>query len=210
MTRKSTKPTALSTVAFFVRDDAARLLVETLAQKVIAKLQPGASPVLRTVRLMGSPQLMGVLSGIQRLMGDGYERFIVVFDTGTKDKRRISSILEEIQRPLIQGFVLNRVALIPVVPSIERWVLVDTEALERALGKPLPEELSRKRGRPEALLRELFGEWGPKEQKRVARYLDPERIRARDASFEAFTRALQAALGGHAHSLPEEWEPVVT
>lgn len=207
MTRKSSKHMALSNVAFIVRDDAARLLVETLARKVLAKLQPGASPVLRTVRLMGSPQIMGILSVIQRLMGDDYERFIVVFDTGTKDKRRISAILEEIQVPLIKGFVLDRVSLIPVVPSIERWVLADTEALERALGKPLPEEPWRKRGRPEDILRELFGDWGPKEQRRVARHLDPERIRARDASFEAFVRALQVALGTRAPPLFEERGP---
>jgi hypothetical protein len=133
----------------------------------------------------------------------------VVFDTGTKDKRRISALLEEIQVPLIKGFVLDRVALISVVPSIERWVLADTEALERAVGRPLPEELVRKQGRPEDTLRELFGDWGPKEQRRVARHLDPERIRARDASFEAFARALQSALGGRAPPLSEEREPAV-
>jgi hypothetical protein len=98
---------------------------------------------------------------------------------------------------------MDMVSLIPLVPSIENWMLADEEALKRAGGNLPPEELPRGREQLEALMGELLGGWGPKEQKRMARYLDPERIRVKDASFDAFVRALLAALETREHSAAE-------
>jgi len=196
MKRRSFKLPALPRIAFIVEGDESKWLVEALARKVVTRLCLKEQPCFETVRLFGSPQVMGLLSIVRLLLGRDYQRVIVVFDTHTANNRRISELLREIQAPLLKGAVSGWVSLVPVVPSIERWVLADEEALVRAAGKPLPEEaLARGKSHPEEVLRELLGGWGPKEQKRVARYLDPERIRARDASFDTFARALEDALG---------------
>jgi hypothetical protein len=206
MSGRTLKQSAQRKIAFLVDGDKEKLLVEALARKVMARHRPASPPCLATLRF-GSIPRAGIYSLVELLLTKDYQRFLILFNTGSTSRRRSSSMAREIQESLIRARLEDKVSLIPLVPSIERWVLADEEALERALGKPLPEELLRERGKPEALLRELFGEWGPKEQKRVARYLDPERIRARDASFEAFARALQAALGVRAPPLSEEREP---
>jgi hypothetical protein len=210
MTRKSSTRAALPRIAFIVEGDKDELLVEALARKLVVRLHAKAQPCFTTVPLGGSPHVMGILSIVLLLLGRGCQRVIVVFDTRTTNKRRISTLLEEIQMPLIKGGVVERVVLVPAVPSIESWVLADEEALEKASGTSLAGGVSRRRSRPEELLRELLGGWGPKEQRRMARVLAPERIRVKDASFDAFARALESALGERAHPPPAEQEPAVT
>jgi hypothetical protein len=210
MKRRSSKLPGRPKVAFIVEGNEGKWLVEALARKVVTRLHLEEPPCFETVRLFGAPHIMGILSIVLILSGRGYERVIVVFDTHTRNKQRIAELIQEIQLPLIKAGVSERVMLVPAVPAIASWVLADEKALERVAGAHLLEGSSRARGRPEVLLRTLLGGWSDKEQKRVARYLDPERIRARDKSFDAFVRALQLALGARASPLSEEQEPAVT
>ncbi|WP_375769905.1 hypothetical protein NR798_03180 [Archangium gephyra] len=210
MKRRSFKLSGRPKVAFIVEGNEGKWLVEALARKVVTRLRLEEPPCFETVRLFGAPHIMGILSIVLILSGRGYERVIVVFDTHTRDKQRIAGLLREIQLPLIKAGVSERVLLVPAVPAIASWVLADGKALERVAGTHLPEGTSRARGRPEALLRQLLGDWSDREQKRVARYLEPERIRTRDKSFEAFVRALQLALGAGANPSSEAQEPAVT
>jgi hypothetical protein len=209
MKRRSAGRSAQRKIAFLVDGDKHKLFVEALAQGVVARHRPESQPCFATIRLAGTPRA-GVFSVVEVLLTKNYERFLIVFDAGTTNKRRISSMISEIQEPLIRARLMDKVSLIPMVPSIESWVLADEEALERVSGTSIADGVSRGRSRPEDLLRELLGGWGPKEQRRMARYLDPERIRAKNASFDAFARALESALGGRAHPPPAEQEPAVT
>ncbi|QRN96732.1 hypothetical protein JRI60_48450 [Archangium violaceum] len=138
------------------------------------------------------------------MLTKNYQRFFILFGTGSNRKQRISSMVSEIQEPLVRLRLMDRVSVIPLVPSIESWVLADEEAIGQAGGTHLPEELPRGREQLEELLGELLGGWGPKEQKRMARFLDPERIRAKDASFDAFVRGLLAALETRVLSAAEQ------
>lgn len=210
MKRRSSKLPGRPKVAFIVEGNEGKWLVEALARKVATRLRLEEPPCFETVRLFGAPHIMGILSIVLLLFGRDYQRVIVVFDTRTRNKQRIASVLQEIQLPLIKAGVSERVVLVPAVPDIASWVLADEKALERVAGAHLPEGTSRVRGRSGPLLRKLLGDWSDKEQKRVARYLDPERIRTRDKSFEAFARALQLALGARAPLSSEEQEPAVT
>lgn len=202
MKRRSAGQSVQRKIAFLVDGDKEKLIVEALARKVVARHCPASEPCFATLRCAGTPRA-GLFSVVEVMLTKNYQRFIVLFGTGSTSQRRISSMASEIQEPLVRLRLMDRVSLIPLVPSIERWVLADEEALERAGGSPLPEELPRGREQLEALLGELLGGWGPKEQKRVTRYLDPERIRAKDASFDAFVRALLAALETRVHSAAE-------
>lgn len=96
------------------------------------------------------------------------------------------------------------VVLIPVAPSLERWVLADEESVERAARKHIPREQPRRRRHPKQLLEELLGGWTEKEQRKVAKLIDPERLRARDGSFDLFFRALQEALEARPRQTPAE------
>jgi hypothetical protein len=194
MRRSAARPSAQRKIAFIVDEGKEKLLVEALARKVIARHRPVSRPCLAIIGLWGTP-LVGVYSVVELLFMKNYQRFFILFNARTTSRRRISSVVSDILKPLIRMRLDEKVTLIPLVPSIERWVLADEEALERAAGRPLAEERTRGKGQPEEVLRALLGGWGPKEQKRVAKYLDPERIRARDASFDAFARALEDALG---------------
>jgi hypothetical protein len=177
---------------FLVDGDKEKLLVEALARKLVAR--HAARTCFATLCFWSTPR-EGIYSLVEVLFTRRDQRFVILFNTRSTSRRRISSMTSEIWNPLIRARLDEKVTLIPLVPSIERWVLADEEALERAAGRPLAEERTRGKGQPEEVLRALLGGWGPKEQKRVARYLDPERIRARDASFDAFARALEDALG---------------
>jgi hypothetical protein len=193
--RRTARSSAQRKIAFIVDEGKEKLLVEALARKVIARHRPVSRPCLAIIGLWGTP-LVGVYSVVELLFMKNYQRFFILFNARTTSRRRISSLMSDILKPLIRMRLDEKVTLIPLVPSIERWVLADEEAVERAAGRPLPQEaLARGKSQPEEVLRALLGGWGPKEQKRVARYLDPERIRARDASFDAFARALEDALG---------------
>lgn len=207
--RKPVKHPTQRKIAFFVDGDKEKLLVEALARKVIARHRPISDPVLATIRLAGTPR-EGIYSLVEVMLTKDYQRFFILFNTGSTSRRRIADMASEIQEPLVRVRLEDKVSLIPLVPSIERWVLADEEALEQAAGRRWTGEVPHERSRPEDVLRELLGGWGPREQKRVARYLDPERIRARDKSFEAFVRALQLALGAGVSPLSEEQEPAVT
>ncbi|WP_257462099.1 hypothetical protein [Archangium lipolyticum] len=178
--------------------------MEALARKSVARLRLAARPCFATVRLGGSPHVMGILSLVLLLLGRDYQRIIVVFDTRTTNRRRIAAILEEIRAPLIKGGVVERVTLVPVVPSIENWVLADEKALERAAGAHFVEGVPRGGTRPDEFLSELLGGWGPKQQKQIARALEPERIRVNDSSFDAFVRALHSSLEEQAHLSAEQ------
>ncbi len=196
-------------IAFFVDGDKEKLLVETLARKLIERHRPASQPVLATLRLAGTPR-EGIFSLVEVMLTKDYQRFFILFNTGSTSRRRIADMASEIHEPLVRVRLEEKVSLIPLVPSIERWVLADEEALEQAAGKRCTGDVSHERNRPEEVLRELLGGWGPREQKRVARYLDPERIRARDKSFDAFARALQLALGARHPPLSEEQDSAVT
>ncbi|WPB76540.1 hypothetical protein KYC5002_47085 [Archangium violaceum] len=210
MKRTSSKLSGRPRVAFIVEGNEGKWLVEALARKVVTRLRLEEPPCFETVRLFGSPYVMGILSIVLLLSGRGYQPVIVVFDTHTRNKQRIADLLQEIQLPLIKAGVSERVVLVPAVPSVASWVLADEHALERVAGAHLPEGASRARGRSEMLLKNLLGAWSDREQKRVARYLDPERMRGKDKSFDAFVRALQLALGAGHWPVSEEREPAVT
>lgn len=203
MRRDSINPSLQRKLVFLVDGDKEKLLVEALARKVMARHRPASRSCFATLCFWSTPR-EGIYSLVEVLFTRNDQRFIILFNTRSTSRRRISSMASEIRDPLIRARLEEKVTLIPLVPSIESWVLADEEALERTMGRPLPEALSRGKSQPEALLRELLGGWGSKEQRRVARYLDPERIRARDASFDAFARALEEALGGHARPSPEQ------
>lgn len=178
---------------FLVDGDKEKLLVEALARKLVAR--HAARTCFATLCFWSTPR-EGIYSLVEVLFTRRDQRFIILFNTRSNSRRRISLMTSEIWNPLIRARLDEKVTLIPLVPSIERWVLADEEALERAAGKPLAQEaLARGKSHPEEVLRALLGGWGPKEQRRVAKYLDPERIRARDASFDTFARALEDALG---------------
>ncbi|HZH17659.1 MAG TPA: hypothetical protein VE057_25115 [Archangium sp.] len=207
--RKPVKHPAQRKIAFFVDGDKEKLLVEALARKVIERHCPTREPILATIRLAGTPR-EGLYSLVEVMLTKDYQRFFILFNTGSTSRRRISLMAGEIHEPLVRVRLEDKVSLIPLVPSIETWVLADEEALTRAAGKRWTGEVPQERSRPEDILRELLGGWGPREQKRVARYLDPERIRARDKSFDAFARALQLALGARASPSSEAQEPAFT
>ncbi|PTL84623.1 hypothetical protein DAT35_06025 [Vitiosangium sp. GDMCC 1.1324] len=202
------KQSAQRKIAFLVDGDKEKLFVEALAWKLVARQRLASQPCFATLRFADTPR-EGIFSLVELLLTKNYQRFFILFNTGSTSRRRISLMASELQEPLVRVRLEDKVSLIPLVPSIERWVLADEKALERASGTRVPEELWHERGRPEEVLRELLGEWGPREQKRVARYLDPERIRTRDASFDAFARALQEALVGRAPPLFEEQDSAV-
>jgi len=177
---------------FLVDGDKEKVLVEALARKLVAR--HAARSCFATLCFWSTPR-EGIYSLVEVLFTRRDQRFVILFNTRSTSRRRISSMTSEIWNPLIRARLDEKVTLIPLVPSIERWVLADEEALERAAGRPLARELAPGKSQPEEVLRALLGGWGPKEQKRVAKYLDPERIRTRDASFDAFARALEEALG---------------
>ncbi|HEX5753164.1 MAG TPA: hypothetical protein VFZ09_43590 [Archangium sp.] len=210
MKRRSSRLSGRPKVAFIVEGNEGKWLVEALARKVVARLHLEEPPCFETVRLFGAPHIMGILSIVLLLSERDYQPIIVVFDTHTRNRQRIADLLQEIQLPLIRAGVSERVLLVPAIPSIASWVFADEKALERVAGAHLPEGSSRARGRPEVLLRKLLGDWSDREQKRVARYLDPERMHGGDKSFDAFVRALRLALGAGHPPVSEEREPAVT
>ena len=210
MTRSTSRRPAQVKVAFIVEGDKEKHLVEVLAHKVVEQLQPSVTPCFKTIRLGGPPQIQGLLTVVLILLARGYERFIVVFGTEGANTRQVSSMLEQIRAPLVRGGVAEGVVLIPVAPSLERWVLADKESVERAARKRIPGERLPRRRHPEQLLEELLGGWGEKEQRKVAKLLDPERLHARDGSFALFFRALQEALAArprHAQEKPGHTSP---
>jgi len=207
--RRPVKHPAQRKMAFFVDGDKEKLFVEALARKVVERHRPASPPVLATLRLAGTPR-EGIYSLVEVMLTKDYQRFFILFNTGSTSRRRIADMASEIHEPLVRARLEDKVSIIPLVPSIDSWVFADEEALARAAGRRWTGDVPHERSRPEDVLRALLGGWGPKEQKRVARYLDPERMRGGDKGFDAFVRALQLALGaGHA-PLSEEREPAVT
>ncbi|HYO71885.1 MAG TPA: hypothetical protein VEU33_37985 [Archangium sp.] len=207
--RRPVKHPAQRKIAFFVDGDKEKLLVEALARKVVERHRPASQPVLATIRLAGTPR-EGIFSLVEVMLTKDYQRFLILFNTGSTSRRRIADMASEIHEPLVRARLEDKVSIIPLVPSIDSWVLADEEALARAAGRRWTGEVAHERNRPEDVLRELLGGWSPREQKRVARYLDPERIRSRNKSCDAFVRALEMALGARASRASEEQEPAVT
>ncbi|WNG53979.1 hypothetical protein F0U59_03610 [Archangium gephyra] len=207
--RRPVKHPAQRKIAFFVDGDKEKLLVEALARKVMERHRPVSQPVFATLRLAGTPR-EGIFSLAEVMLTKDYQRFLILFNTGSTSRRRIAYMASEIHEPMVRARLEDKVSIIPLVPSIESWVLADEEALARAAGKRWTGDVPHERGRPEDALRELLGGWGPREQKRVARYLDPERMRGKDKSFDAFVRALQLALGAGHWPVSEERDSAVT
>jgi hypothetical protein len=204
MKRSTSRRTTQVKIAFIVEGDTEKHLVEGLARKVVERLHPSATPCFKTVRLGGPPHIQGLLTVVLILRASGYERFIVVFGTEGTGSREMSSVLGQIRAPLVRGGMAEGVVLIPVAPSLERWVLADEESVERAARKHIPREQPRRRRHPKQLLEELLGGWTEKEQRKVAKLIDPERLRARDGSFDLFFRALQEALEARPRQTPAE------
>ncbi|OJT18809.1 hypothetical protein BO221_39485 [Archangium sp. Cb G35] len=207
--RRPVRHPAQRKIAFFVDGDKEKLLVEALARKVMERHRPASQPVLATLRLAGTPR-EGLFSLVEVMLTKDYQRFLILFNTGSTSRRRIAYMASEIHEPMVRARLEDKVSIIPLVPSIESWVLADEEALARAAGRRWTGDVPHERGRPEDVLRELLGGWGPREQKRVARHLDPERMRGKDKSFDAFVRALQLALGAGHRPVPEERDSAVT
>ena len=207
--RRPVKHPVQRKIAFFVDGDKEKLFVEALARKVVERHRPASPPVLATLRLAGTPR-EGIFSLVEVMLTKDYQRLLILFNTGSTSRRRIADMASEIHEPMVRARLEDKVSIIPLVPSIDSWVLADEEALARAAGRRWTGDVPHERSRPEDVLRELFGGWGPKEQKRVARSLDPERMRGRDKSFDSFVRALQLALGAGRAPVSEEREPAVT
>lgn len=208
MRSESTKRSAARKIAFLVEGDKDKLLVEALAWKLAGRHRLAVPPCFTTIRLAGTPRA-GISSVVELLLTRQYERFFILFDTGTTHLRRAAALAEEIHEPLVRARLADRVVLVPVMPSIERWVLADAEAVERVSGRRLTPGPPRGHSSPREVLEAVRGGWGLKEQRRVARHLDPERIRSRDPGFAAFARALEAAMGVAAHG-PTEAESLGT
>lgn len=190
-------------LGFLVEDDVDKLVVEALARKVASRLSPPVQPRLATIRLAGTPRVRKMIPEILFLVDKGYVPAVVVFNTDTLPP---DSYVAELESRLAANRVHDLARLVPVIPSIEAWVLADEVAIQQVAGTPPPGPAERSDKTPKEVLEQWLGGWGPREQERVAELLDPERIRPREPSFARFERLLQELLlAPTPDSPPQPW-----
>jgi hypothetical protein len=145
--------------------------------------------------------VLNMIREIVFLLGKGYDPVIVVFNTETTEKQKVSSLISELKEKLVDSRLQSHARLVPVIPSIESWVLADEVAVrEVAAGRPPPKPFKRTGLTHQEVLQEKLkrrlGGWGflQDQVKQVARLLEPDRIRPHSPSFAQFEHLVREIL----------------
>jgi hypothetical protein len=190
-------------LGFIVERDLHKLCVESLARRTAAQVHPTLQPQLATIRVGDAPWQRYIFPEVVNLLARGCRRVLVVFDTNTTDAQDIASQVSTLRGPLAAAGLMDRVALIPVVPAIQRWLLMDRVALEHIVGARVPWRHPLRNDDPRAFLEELLGQEPRDKLKALLAHLELARIARRAACFTQFQQNIIEALSLEGSSLKD-------
>jgi hypothetical protein len=167
----------MTKLAFIVEGDTDAKVIRSLVERIAP-----ARTQLGFVRAGGKIGILSAGPSVAILQGKGYDHVFVVFDADSNDpnavreqETRVSDMLRE--RGLTRG-----VSVVPVVPTIEAWLLADIEEQ--------PDSVADAKGRLSELQR--TGRL-PESIERIATRLKLEQLRNRSPSFAAFAQMIEDA-----------------
>jgi hypothetical protein len=167
----------MSKLAFIVEGDTDATVVRALVERI-------APPRTRLgfVRAGGKIGIYSASPSVAILQGKGYDHVFVIFDADTNDPTVVREQETRIVDMLRERGLTRGISVVPVVPTIEAWLLADVEEQ--------PDSVANAKGR----LRELQRTGRlPDSVERIAERLKLEQLRNRSPSFAAFAQMIEDA-----------------
>jgi hypothetical protein len=148
----------------------------------------GLGPVhVPAIGLHGAPPEHLAASIARDLFNYGCHKVLVLLDAGNTDQRKLEDRRLRLGSHLLRDCPQHGIPVLFAVPELEAWLLADDEGLTNAYG-PKPTDAPTD---PKELLQRWTGGAEPND---ILPHLDLDRMRAGNASFDEFCRAVEAAL----------------
>lgn len=181
-------------IALLVEGESDKLVLEALFKKITSDLP---EPVeLKTIRVGGSPRVRNVFPELNRLKSQGFDRIFLIFDADGIDEEENARLVRALEGRLIKEGLSDTVTLVPIVPSIESWLLAGAEADPKSGGI----DALRLDAALPAKLKEILGESSGHRHphgESLTRLMDRmriDRIRNQHQSFRIFENSIKKTL----------------